>query len=614
MKTFKINDKCIGCMACARVSEDNFEIRNKRAVVIKQPENELETESCMNAMKACPTDAIEEIKAEVVLADSNVRETMERYPSLKYDLLTLSDKFKTMQKPLMWNTVAKFATFNDASKMTGVSICEILHFINEKLGLEKELMAAFPQCISEIRTSINIEKKIYWDENEIFLVDAQEDLEAAISKINEMKSGESLVVGSSIELEPLSKYVDEIGFDFKKEVTGYNKTRLSIYSKQGKNIKKLDVRNMDKDPFDIIIQEAYNAKPGDSFILIQTFKPLPLINMLSSMGFEHTVEKETGEEVWIKFTKLEEEKINDEESDKPALMIQSATPVGYPIIMKLLQSQKLKEVMKIKELKVWEETEKHLGWIVNGKADISFSAVITASKFKNLPVKMPVVFVWDNFTLLSRKPGISKLQELIGEEISVPLFEDAPPAKITKYLIESQGLQYDDFKFNYGKPFGRPKQIMADFIMGKAQHVLLREPEASFALEAIKRQKIAFSEISYGELWNEANPGFGIFPNAGIIVKEELYINYPEVMKVFEEELKEAIEWVNENRHEAAKLSFDMMRNSIEHVEAFIDRATFKYVSGEELVDKIESFYRILSNNKILNVEVDEDLMRLFRI
>ncbi len=84
-------------------------------------------------------------------------------------------------------------------------------------------------------------------------------------------------------------------------------------------------------------------------------------------------------------------------------------------------------------------------------------------------------------------------------------------------------------------------------------------------------------------------------------------------MKIFEEELKASIDWVNENKKEAAKLSFDMMRNSIENVEAFINRATFEFVSGDALVNKVEEFYTILKENEILNIDIDDDLMKIFK-
>jgi len=321
-------------------------------------------------------------------------------------------------------------------------------------------------------------------------------------------------------------------------------------------------------------------------------------------------------ETWVYLHKKITEKIAGEKSklELPQITIQSATPVGYPIIMRLLQSDKLKQVVGIKELKVWEETEKHLGWIVNGKADVSFSAVITASKLKNSDVKMPAVFVWDNFSILTRGYKAENFADIKGRSINIPLFEDAPPAKITKYLIEAEGHSVSDYNFVYGNPFGRPAQIMADFISGKADTVLLREPEASFAMKAMENKGVEYSVLSYGDVWNKANEGFGIFPNAGVVFKGELVRNYPDIVKLFMEELKDSIEWVNKHKIEAAKLSFDIMRQPQPSVQMFLDNVTFKYVTGDELVDKIEKFYKILIKEGILQTEWDEDLKNVFKI
>ena len=78
------------------------------------------------------------------------------------------------------------------------------------------------------------------------------------------------------------------------------------------------------------------------------------------------------------------------------------------------------------------------------------------------------------------------------------------------------------------------------------------------------------SVISYNKIWNEINKGFGSFPNAGIVFKGEFVRKHPEEAKLFLEELKSAINWVNENKKDAANLSFDMMRQPPENVELFI--------------------------------------------
>ncbi len=624
MNKYKVNSKCISCKACVRVAGNNFKIDNK-AVVFKQPENEKELENCETALRVCPTDAIEIIKNNPILGENKVKETLEKYPELKLSLKELSIKFKNFENPVMWNTVAKFATFKDAAKMTGVSLCEILHTINSELGTEKELEEQFPNCIKEnIKFEINNSIDIYWNEPKIIYNindDDSEGIEELVEKIKNLKEDNSIVFESNSIIHPVVKIVEDFKLTYNLLRINPQKIRISIYkgkSKDWKEIKdtfeQLDVRKMKNDPFDIIIKKAYSVNEDSGFILIQTFVPDPMLNMLSEMGFEYIVEPKDSNEVWVYLHKIKREKTNHEnENEKPSIVIQSATPVGYPIIMKLLQSKRISDAVSIKELKVWDETEKHLGWIADGRADISFSSVITASKLKTSDVIMPIVFVWDNFSILTNNYEATSLNDIKGKTISVPLFEDAPPAKITKYLIESKGYNVNEFNLTYGNPFGRPNEIMQDFISEKVDTVLLREPEASFALKGAKDKGLLTSELSYGKIFNEITEGFGLFPNAGVVIKGEFARNHPEIVKILDEEVKKAIEWVNENRKEAAKLSFDMMRQDIESVELFLDRVTFKYMAGEELVKKVKTFYQLLIDNGIVKTEIDEELLSMFR-
>jgi len=67
---------------------------------------------------------------------------------------------------------------------------------------------------------------------------------------------------------------------------------------------------MKTDPFDIIIKRSYEIEEDEGFILIQRFEPMPLINMLSEMGYESVSEKKNPFEVWVYFHK----KISDKKS------------------------------------------------------------------------------------------------------------------------------------------------------------------------------------------------------------------------------------------------------------------------------------------------------------
>ena len=631
-KKYSVSKECISCRACVEVAGKNFDMNDEgKAFVFKQPETDEEEEECALALEVCPVNAISATDKETdmdvlpVLARSNIKETLDKYPELKDVLIELSPKFKRMQNPALYNTLARFASFRDAARVTGISICEILHTINKYLGVEEKLLKSMPECVKSTAQDEELTgTEITWQESPERYIYNPDSISELIQKVSNLKPGENMVFISVDYPSELLKVVQGLGFEFNVEKG--RDYRVSVFNPEKEeenvnwmdrkeNFEVLDVRMMTTDPFDTIIKKAYEVEEDDGFILIQRFEPYPMINMLAEMGFEHYTEYKGPEEVWVYFHKLKTS--SGEETggvEKPEVIIQSATPVAYPVIMRLLQSDVIRKKVKVKELKVWEETEKHLAWIANGKADISFSAVITSAKLRNSDVKIPALFVWDNFVILTRGYKAESFKDLVGKTIHTPLFEEAPPAKITKYLIKASGLDPDDFNFVYGEPFGRPEKIYADFVTGIADTVILREPEASYAIKIMQDRGEVISILSYNKIWNEHNPGFGSFPNAGVVLKGEFVRKYPEITRVFLDELKKAIEWVNDNRDEAANLSFDMMRQPPDRVRLFLDRVNFNYVSGEELVKKVKAYFDVLTEEGIVEAKVDDDFLDIFRM
>jgi NitT/TauT family transport system substrate-binding protein len=630
-KIYKVSDECIGCRACVEVADENFDVNTSNmAFLKKQPKNEKEESLCEEALNVCPVNAIsaEEIKdnigKEPIVASSNIKETLDKYPQLKELLISLSPKFKRMRNSAVYNTIARFANFNDAAKISGLSVCTILHAINRHIGTEGALLKNMPECVQQVNEKIEDKSTdITWKESPERYIYNNETIEELINKVSELKPQENMVILSVEKPNELLKVAD--GLNFKFNLEKYKEYRISIFNpaKEEQDIpwqerkdsfEQLDVRMMTSDPFDIIIKKAYEIEEDDGFVLIQHFEPYPMINMLLEMGFEHLTEQKGLNEFWIYFYKKPADKEKSGgETDKIDVVIQSATPVAYPVIMRLLQSSKIRKHINIKELKVWEETEKHLAWITNGKADISFSALITSAKLRNHDIKIPALFVWDNFVLLTRYQA-SGFEDIKGKDIHTPLFEEAPPAKITKYLIKAGGLNPDDFNFVYGKPFGRPEEIYQNFVTGAANTVILREPEASYAIKIMQDRNVPISIIPFNDLWNKINPGFGSFPNAGLVLKGEFARKYPDQTKILLEELRTTIEWVNEHKKEAANLSFDLMRQPVDRIELFLNRVNFEYVSGDKLRFKVKQYFDILQEQGIVDMNIDDQFLDIFKL
>ena len=631
MKIYKITDECIACHACVEVAPDNFDMGEEIAYIKKQPENADEESFCQDALEVCPVNAIlseegtqDEVTREPILARDNVKKTLDAYPQLKDVLVGLSDKFQKLLNPTVYNTVAKFATFNDAARVTKVSVCEILHTLNEAIGTKAKLLENAPDCVKTLRIDQDLSihgTPIFWEEsNERYIYNA-DSMPELIEKVAQLGNEQNIVLIAVDEPIELVKTAQGLGFEvnietgreYRVSIFNPNKEKPAAWRERKDKFAVLDVRSMQTDPFDVIIKKAYATPEDDGFILIQSFEPYPLVNMLTEMGFEYESAHVSPSEVWGYFYKTPVLVDDTDKTDKTELVIQSATPVAYPVIMRLLQSEVLRKNVAIKELKIWEETEKHLAWISNGKADISFSALLTSLKLQKLDIKIPALFVWDNFVILTRYKATS-FEDIKGKDIYTPLFASAPPTKITKYLIKAKGYDPADFNFVFGEPFGRPEEIYAAFVQGEADTVVLREPEASYALKIMQDRGEEVSILSYNKMWNEVNPGFGSFPNAGIVLKGEFVRNNPELTEVFLEELKKAIDWVNENKKESARLSFDMMRQPADRIELFLDRVNFDYVSGEVLVDKIKEYFKVLVRENIVDDDIEDAFYDTFML
>ncbi len=483
----------------------------------------------------------------VIIGKTKVKEALDAYPQLKAVLMNMSPKFTKLNNPLFFKTIARWATFNDVAKMGKMAVCQILHALNKEIGSEAELLNQFPNCIDEIE------------------LEREHDSDSSPARFSTI-----------------------IPFD--------TRTREDYFLPDMVNqIKKL--------------------KKGEALKNIAEFDPIPLKKMIESMGYSYFT-KEINADLYETYIFNEGEQPETRktisETGKIPVVIQSATPVTYPIILRLIESEKIKQTFEISELKVWKETEKHLGWIVNDKADISFSALMSSAKMynKGKEIKMPAMVVWDNFKILTRGYKANSFNDLKGHKIYTPLFKNAPPAAVTHYLMKKTGYNPEDFEFVFGEPFGRPEEMKACFVSGNCDTVILREPEASFAL--FEAGEDAHASIDYGKLWSELHPGSGNLPNAGLLFSAVFAKKHPEQASLFMEELKIATEWVQQNPVEAGKLSAKAMGVSAEEVTFFLSRAALEYKKSTDVQNELQVYLEVLKEEEVLKAEDIQKTLGLF--
>lgn len=184
--------------------------------------------------------------SEIIREDDLIYDIIVKHPEIKQALAALSPKFEKLNNPLLFQTVARHTTVKKASQIARFYINEMLLELNRAIGKEKEFLEYKKQDISRMK--------------EAFL--------------KERPPAPKAETGAKPEW--------------------FDKTN---------DFNTLDVRLEEGDPFGRIMDTAGPVKPGEGFVLIQWFEPLPVIQYLKGMGFESYTEEKNGNEFRVYFYK-----------------------------------------------------------------------------------------------------------------------------------------------------------------------------------------------------------------------------------------------------------------------------------------------------------------------
>ncbi len=495
----------------------------------------------------------------LITAETRVGQALEAHPNLKPILISLSPRFKKLNNRAIFKMVGQWARMRDVARIGGLSICELLYTLNRELGQTEEMSRRFPECIQETATPptqppdwfstlSNVPVKDVRGRDDFFLPEIQLLLDT-------LAPDAAIEVVNAFDPAPLKAMAESDGLLHHTEERGVDEIHVTFYRPAAG------------------ADSAADTGPA------------------TATGRPAAVDRDRAEPEG-----RTKRSVPANQDDRVSVVLQSATPVVWPVLVRMLESDRLMTRMKFDEVKVWDKTEKHLGWMVQGKADISFSAVVAATRLfttgKN--IKMVSVDVWDNFYVLSRDGAVKRLEDLKGRRLQMPLIKTAPPAAVTNYLLRANGLDPSDFEFAFGDPFGRPDDIKNGFIAGTYDTVLLREPEASFALEATGGDSCAC--LSFQDLWQKLHPESGDLPNAGLVFKGEFLEQHPKEANLFQEELDTAITWVTTHQEEAADRSWKIMGHSKQQVAAFLAHVHLEHRPASQAKDAVAHYLEVLAN------------------
>lgn len=122
-------------------------------------------------------------------------------------------------------------------------------------------------------------------------------------------------------------------------------------------MKELDLRPLLRngiEPFPAIMETVASLAPGEGLMIMTTFRPVPLFNVMARRGFDH-VEKDIGNGEWeVQFIP---QKKGEELSVSPTLVHDAAEPEAWPDPSEYLDLADLPPPLQIKRL--IESTKSH---------------------------------------------------------------------------------------------------------------------------------------------------------------------------------------------------------------------------------------------------------------
>lgn len=169
-------------------------------------------------------------------------------------------------------------------------------------------------------------------------------------------------------------------------------------------------------------------------------------------------------------------------ADKPARLLLAGplSAVSNPLIH-MVESGALNDLADSVEFVSWRDPDQLRLMALNGQADVLAMPVNVAANLYNrgAPVRLLNVSTWGLLWMVSRQPGLTRIEDFRGKEIAMPFRGDMPDV-LFGLLAERAGLNIrQDLKLRY---VASPMDAMQLLLMRRVDHALLAEPAVSMAL------------------------------------------------------------------------------------------------------------------------------------
>lgn len=228
--------------------------------------------------------------------------------------------------------------------------------------------------------------------------------------------------------------------------------------------------------------------------------------------------------------------------------------------------------------------------VMKGEPDIAIvpSNLSAQAYNKDLGYRLVGTTGFGALYLISTEEDI-EFDDIKGKEV-YNIGNGLTPDIVFKALLKQSGI-LNDVALSY---VGGATELAPAILSGKAKFAVVPEPALTTILSKNPNINII---ASLNDLWKEKFNSENGFPQASIIVKEELITNDNEFINEFINKVDKAIEWVNENNKEAAEYSVENgSQVDVAIIEKSIKNSNIIFSKAEDSKKDYLEYFKVLES------------------
>jgi len=281
---------------------------------------------------------------------------------------------------------------------------------------------------------------------------------------------------------------------------------------------------------------------------------------------------------------------------------------GSPILLTiplayLIEQSQLSEAIADIEFFPVRNHEQMKALLTSEQGQITANPTVLAAGLyqQQVPIQLLNVMVWGNIYLLSADGAIASWDDLRGKSVLIP-FKGGLPEMLFRFLATQSGLQPEqDLTIQSTQDFQSTAQLL---LTGQGDAGVFSEPHASNVLDKAQQQGLKlFYSLDFKQTWGQVTGQAPRFPQAGIAILSSVANHHPEIVELIETELRNSLDWIQQDPAAAAALGATYMDLPASIIEQSLRTNLFEYFTAAAARPELEVFYQSL-------IQVNPQLMK----